>query len=218
MIGHSLGEGLGGWLANGCFFGGILVSALIDKMVPEPGNPHQAVSLAAMERAARPQKGSERIATEDIQRVASLKRLGPLTALIIGIHNFPEGMATFASALADPALGLSIAVAIAIHNIPEGISVAVPTFFATNSRVKAFLLSFSSGLAEPIGALLFYLILMPFISDTVVAAMLATVAGIMVFISFDELLPTAREYGKGHTAIVGVILGMAVMATSLLLF
>jgi ZIP family zinc transporter len=221
MIDRSRGEGVGGWLANGCFFGGIAISALIDKLVPEPENPHQAVSLAALERAVRGQDASARVesdATAEMLKRDSLKRLGPLTALIIGIHNFPEGMATFAGALADSSLGVSIAVAVAIHNIPEGIAVAVPTFFATGSRRKAFLLSFSSGLAEPIGALLFYLLLMPFLDETVVAAMLAGVAGIMVFISFDELLPTAREYGKGHTAIVGVVLGMAVMAVSLLLF
>jgi len=111
---------------------------------------------------------------------------------------------------------LSVAIAVAIHNIPEGVSVAVPVFFATRSRNKAFVYSFASGLAEPLGALLAYLLFVSFLNGVVVGAMLAAVAGIMVFISFDELLPTAREYGKGHTAITGVILGMAVMAVSLL--
>jgi len=154
--------------------------------------------------------------SEAERREFSLARLGPLTAVVIGLHNFPEGIATFASALADASLGLSVAVAVAIHNIPEGVSVAVPTYFATGSRNKAFLYSFSSGLAEPLGALLAYVALVSFLNDVVVGAMLAAVAGIMVFISFDELLPTAREYGKGHTAITGVVLGMAVMAVSLL--
>jgi len=217
ILAKSLGEKPGGWLAAGCFFGGMLVSAVIDKLVPEPENPHEAVSLEAMqlvrESGAAPDSGHG----PDV-KAASLARLGPLTALVIGLHNLPEGMATFASSLADASLGLSIAVAVAIHNIPEGMAVAIPTFVATRSRRKAVFHSFASGLAEPIGALLAYLVLFSFLNDAVVAAMLAAVGGIMVFISLDELLPTAREYGKGHTVIGGVVLGMAVMAVSLLLF
>jgi ZIP family zinc transporter len=217
LFGESLGEKAGGWLATGCFFGGMLASALIDRLVPEPENPHEAISLETMQlvRQSANAVGSDPAVAD---RAASLARLGPLTALVIGLHNFPEGMATFASSLADPSLGLSIALAVAIHNVPEGIAVAVPTFFATRSRKKAVFHSFASGLAEPVGALFAYLVLMSFLDDTVVAAMLAAVGGIMVFISFDELLPTAREYGKGHTAIAGVFLGMALMAVSLLLF
>jgi len=137
-------------------------------------------------------------------------KLGISTTICAGLS-----MATFASSLADTSLGLSIAVAVAIHNIPEGISVAVLVFFATRNRAKAFAHSLASGLAEPLGALLVYLALMPFMSDMVVGGMLALVAGIMVFISFDELLPMAREYGEGHLEISGVIVGMAVMAVSL---
>ena len=217
LLGESLGETAGGWLAIGCFFGGMLVSALIDKLVPEPENPHEAISLEAMQMVRR-NASLTNSSPAAVDKAASLARLGPLTALVIGLHNFPEGMATFASALADPSLGLSIALAVAIHNIPEGIAVAVPTFFATRSRKKAVLHSFASGLAEPVGALFAYFLLMSFLDDAVVAAMLAAVGGIMVFISFDELLPTAREYGRGHTAIAGVMLGMALMAVSLLLF
>jgi ZIP family zinc transporter len=216
LMGESLGEGPGGWFATGCFFGGILISAVIDKLVPERDNPHEAVSLEDIKRVKLDRAATEPTSTAE-RREASLARLGPLTALIIGLHNFPEGMATFASSLADTSLGLSVAIAGAIRAIPEGISVAVPIFFATRSRNKAFIYSFTSGLAEPVGALLAYLLLMSFLSDAVVAAMLAAVAGIMVFISFDELLPTAREYGRGHTAIAGVIVGMAVMAVSLLI-
>jgi len=216
LIRESLGERPGGWLATLCFFGGILISAIIDKLVPEPENPHEAVPLEDIKRA----KLYQQAATGQIPiadgKETSLARLGPLTALIIGLHNFPEGIATFASSLADSSLGFSVAIAVAIHNIPEGVSVAVPVFFATRSRNKAFVYSFASGLAEPLGALLAYLLFVSFLNDAVVGAMLAAVAGIMVFISFDELLPTAREYGKGHTAITGVILGMAVMAVSLL--
>ena len=217
LLGESLGKTAGGWLSTGCFFGGMLASALIDRLVPEPENPHEVISLEAVRLARHDASVVDPGALAEA-KAASLARLGPLTALVIGLHNFPEGMATFASSLADPSLGLSIALAVAIHNIPEGIAVAVPTFFATRSRKKAVFYSFSSGLAEPVGALFAYLILMPFLDDAIVAAMLAAVGGIMVFISFDELVPTAREYGKGHTAIAGVMLGMAAMAVSLLLF
>ena len=144
--------------------------------------------------------------------------MGLVTALAIGIHNFPEGLATFAGALADPAIGIAIAVAIAVHNIPEGISVSVPIYFATGSRKKAFWLSFLSGVSEPTGALIGYTILRSIFSETVFGVLFATVAGIMVFISLDELFPAAREYGEGHLAIYGLICGMAVMALSLLLF
>ncbi len=139
-------------------------------------------------------------------------------ALAIAIHNFPEGLATFIAALQKPALGLSIAVAIAIHNIPEGISVSVPIYYATGSKKKAFVYSFLSGLAEPVGALIGYFILRSFINDLMFGILFAVVAGIMVFISFDELLPAAEEYGEHHLAIYGLIAGMAVMALSLLLF
>ena len=145
-------------------------------------------------------------------------RMGLFTALAIAIHNFPEGLATFAAALADPALGISTAIAIAIHNIPEGISVSVPIYYATGDRKKAFVYSFASGLSEPVGALLGYFVLRAYFSDTVFGVLFAGVGGIMVFISLDELLPTAKEYGEGHVAIYGLIAGMALMALSLLLF
>jgi zinc transporter, ZIP family len=215
ILDAAMGEGVGEWIAYGFFFGGIAISALIDFLVPNPENPHEAVSmeelLRAQESASRPMQVSE-------TQAKSLARVGMLTAIVIAIHNVPEGMVTLISALSDPSLGISVAVAVAIHNIPEGISVAVLVLFATRSRRKAFAYSFASGLAEPLGAAAIYLVLMPWINDFAVGGMLATVAGIMVFISFDELLPTAREYGKGHLAISGVVLGMLVMAVSLALF
>jgi len=207
QVEHALGEGIGGWVATGCFFGGILLSAIIDRLVPQPQNPHEAVSLADIELAS----------TSSPAAREGLARVGMLSALVIAIHNFPEGMATFVAALSDTSLGISIAVAVAIHNIPEGIAVAVPVYFATGSRGKAFFQSFASGLAEPLGAVLVFLILRPFINEAVVGCLLALVGGIMVFISFDELLPTAREYSKGHEVIIGLVAGMAVMAVSLLL-
>ena len=143
--------------------------------------------------------------------------VGILTALAIAAHNFPEGIATFTAALSDPHLGIAIAIAIAIHNIPEGIAVAVPIYCATGNRKKAFRLSFASGLAEPLGAAIGFLVLTPFMNDAVFGFVFAMTAGIMVFISLDELLPSAREYGEHHLSIYGLVAGMAVMALSLLL-
>ena len=142
-------------------------------------------------------------------------KTGLLVALGIGIHNFPEGMASFVGALKDPSLGIAIAVAIAIHNIPEGLAVSAPVYAATGSRGKAFLWSFLSGVAEPIEAGLAALLLLPFLNDAVLGFVLAVVAGIMVFISLDELLPAARSFGEEHLSIVGVVGGMVVMAVSL---
>jgi ZIP family zinc transporter len=187
------------------FFAGIGVIALIDKLIPSYENPHELNVQEKIEESPEVEK-------------AKLMRMGAFTALAIGIHNFPEGLATFMSGLSDPALGISIAVAIAIHNIPEGLSVSAPIFYATKSRKKAFILSFLSGLAEPIGALLGYFVLRSFFNETTFGIIFAAVAGIMVYISLDELLPTAEEYGEHHISILGLIAGMAIMAASLLLF
>ena len=184
------------------FFAGILLIGVIDRLVPSVENPHEAHMIEELEK--KPKN-------------AKLMRMGLMTALAIGIHNFPEGIATFATAVENPTLGIAIAVAIAIHNIPEGISVSVPVFYATGNRKKAFWFSFLSGLAEPVGALLAYFILMPFMSPVMMGCILAGVAGIMVFISIDELLPAAREYGEAHISIYGVMSGMAIMALSLIL-
>jgi len=146
---------------------------------------------------------------------ARLLRTGLFVALGVGIHNFPEGLATFAATLKNVELGGAIAVTIAIHNIPEGIAVSAPIYAATGSRKKAFWWSFLSGLAEPVGAGAAALVLLPFLSPSVLGALLALVAGFMVFIALDELLPASQAYGREHWAIVGVILGMAAMAISL---
>lgn len=187
------------------FFGGMLLIALIDRLIPNAENPHEVKKVEALQH--------EPTAAE----FTKLKKMGVFTALAIAIHNFPEGIATFMSALEDPQLGFAIAIAVAIHNIPEGIAVAVPLYYATGNRKRAFNLSFLSGLSEPLGAIVAYLILMPFLTDTMFGVIFAGVAGIMVFISLDELLPAAREYDETHTSIYGVVLGMAVMAVSLLL-
>jgi ZIP family zinc transporter len=145
----------------------------------------------------------------------ALMKTGLFVALGIGIHNFPEGMASFVGALQAPSLGISIAVAIGIHNIPEGLAVAAPVLAATGNRRKAFLWTFLSGIAEPIGAGVAALILLPFLSEAVLGYVLASVAGVMVFISLDELIPVSRSFGKEHLSILGVFVGMAVMALSL---
>lgn len=191
------------------FFGGMLLIGLIDKFIPSAENPHEMRSVESMDNENK---------ASNFRR---LYRLGLMTSLAVGIHNFPEGIATFMSAIKDPTLGIAIAVAVAIHNIPEGIAVSVPVFYATGNRKKAFMLSFLSGLSEPVGALLAYLVLMPFLHagnfDLVFAATLAGVSGIMVYISLDELLPSAEEFGEHHLAIYGLTGGMGVMALSLLL-
>jgi ZIP family zinc transporter len=186
------------------FFAGIALIALIDKLIPSFENPHEIRNIEAKNL--------------DPANNKKLLRMGMFSALAIAIHNFPEGLATFVGALSDPALGISIAVAIAIHNIPEGIAVSVPIYYATKNRKKAFWLSFLSGLAEPVGAIIGYFILRTIFNDSTFGLIFAGVAGIMIYISLDELLPTAEEYGEHHIAIGGLIAGMAVMAFSLLLF
>ncbi len=204
-LASELGEKQGYWATTAAFFGGILFIAIIDKLIPSVENPHEIHKVEEMN-------------SEAPQNPKKLMRMGLFTALAIAIHNFPEGLATFTAALTDPHLGIAIAVAIAIHNIPEGIAVSIPVYYATGSRKKAFWLSLVSGLAEPVGALAGFLLLMPFLTPVVFGVLFAGVAGIMVFISLDELLPAAEEYGEHHLSIYGLIAGMGVMAISLLLF
>lgn len=196
----AFGEKLGTLYMILALFGGIALIALIDFMVPESSNPHEMHEVEEMRSNKR------------------LKHTGIITAITIGIHNFPEGIATFMSALNSIEIAIPITVAIAIHNIPEGIAVSVPIYHSTGSRTKAFWYSFTSGLAEPIGAIIAFLFLMPFWTPLLDAIILAVVAGIMIFISLDELLPSAEKYGKHHLSIIGLVLGMAVMALSLFLF
>ncbi len=207
-----LGEVTASWVTALSFFGGIAFIALIDKLVPSYENPHEMHSIEEMDA------GMENLPKNEAHDFDKLKRTGVFAAIAIAIHNFPEGLATFTAALTDPALGTAIAVAIAIHNIPEGIAVSIPLYYATGDRKKAFLYSFLSGLSEPVGALVGYLILMPFFTPTIFGILFASVAGIMVFISLDELLPAAEEFGEHHLSIYGLIAGMGVMALSLLLF
>lgn len=195
----------GNWVAVGAFFGGMLLIVIVDKLVPSVENPHELHKVEDMADA------------EKAKKFKKLYRMGMFTALAIAIHNFPEGMATFVGGLKDISIGIPIAIAVAIHNIPEGIAVSIPIYYATGNKKKAFVYSFLSGLAEPAGALIGYLLLMPFLNDTIFGILFAAVAGIMVFISLDELLPSAEEFGHHHHSIYGLVGGMMVMAASLLL-
>lgn len=201
-LSSDLGSQWGPWVTVLGFFGGMGLIAFIDKVVPVEANPHEITNA---------------VSGIDAEQRARLMRMGLLTAVAIGIHNFPEGFATFLSAVNDPEVAIPIAVAIGLHNIPEGIAVSAPIFYATGSRRKAFWLSAGSGLAEPLGALIGFAVLSSFQSETLMGMSLAATAGIMIFISVDELLPSAREFGKHHTAIYSMVAGMAVMALSLLL-
>lgn len=194
------GEKLGLLYLILAFFGGIGFIAAIDFLVPQSSNPHEIHGV------------------EEMNSKKGLHRVGLVVALSIAIHNFPEGIATFTSALEGLDVAIPITIAIAIHNIPEGIAVAVPIFHATGNKKKAFWYSFTSGLAEPFGALIAYLFLMPFWSPAINGIVLAAVSGIMVFISLDELLPSAEKYGEHHISIAGLVIGMLIMALSLYLF
>ncbi|MGI6706218.1 MAG: zinc transporter ZupT [Clostridia bacterium] len=200
-----LGLKAGSWLTAASFFAGMLFIALIDKLIPSGENPHQMYKIEEIRDSEQPSN-------------SKLLRMGLFTALAVGIHNFPEGLATFISALQEPGIAIPITVAIALHNIPEGVAVSVPVYYATGDRKKAFMYSFLSGLSEPLGAIIGYLILLPFMNELVFGIIFAAVAGIMVFISLDELLPSAQEYGEHHLSIYGLVAGMAIMAISPLLF
>ncbi|MBE0536815.1 MAG: zinc transporter ZupT [Phycisphaerae bacterium] len=201
----ALGVYAGYWTTILAFFGGMGLIALIDKCVPSFENPHEIHKTEEMDDPGL------------AARFNRLYRMGLLTALAIAIHNFPEGLATFTIALQDPHLGIAIAIAIAIHNIPEGVAVSIPIYYATGSRRKAFVWSFLSGLSEPLGAVVGYMLLAAFFNEVVFGILFAGVAGIMVFISFDELLPAAQEYHQHHLPLYGLIIGMIVMAMSLVL-
>ncbi|MDX1294800.1 MAG: zinc transporter ZupT [Sulfurimonadaceae bacterium] len=207
----SFGDAGGEAITLLCFFGGFALTFIIDRFIPDDVNPHE---LKAAGEFCELKPGS--LIQE--QHTLTLKRTGIFTAIAIGIHNFPEGFATFISALDTLALGIPIALAIAIHNIPEGMAVSLPIYHATNDRRQAFFLALSSGLAEPIGALLGFFLLLPLMGDMTLGITFGIVAGIMVYFSFDELLPAARVYGNAHTTIFGIALGMLVMAASLVVF
>jgi ZIP family zinc transporter len=203
------GEAIGAsWMA-GSFLAGLMGMAVLYRLIPEIHHP----ALDDSHTTIRLDQEAEAYYSDPL-----LMKAGIGVAIAVTLHNFPEGLATFFLTLNDPQVGVPVALAIAIHNIPEGIAVVIPIYYATRSRGIAFACGALSGLAEPLGALLGYLFLQPFMNDTLLGVIFAIVAGIMVYISIDGLLPAARQYGSGQLAIYGVIAGMAVMAVSLVLF
>ncbi len=195
------GERLGFTWGTLSFLAGVLVIVTIDRLVP---NPHQRLEV---------DDPYFREHNRDY-----VKRVGMLTAIAITAHNFPEGLATFFATLENPGVGMPLAFAIAIHNIPEGIAIAVPVYFATSNKAYAFGACLVSGLAEPIGALIGFLLLRPFLNDAVFGAVFGLIAGVMVFLALDELLPAAKRYAKGHETVYGLVTGMGALAISLVLF
>jgi len=201
-----LGENFGMLAAFAAFFAGLLFTAFIDWIVPSYENPHEIRLVEEMNEEQKEKHNKKK-----------LMRMGLFSALAITIHNFPEGLVTFMAALEDPTLGIAIAIAVALHNIPEGIAVSVPIYYATGSRVKAFMYSFLSGLAEPIGALIGFFVLYNYLNELTFGLVFTAVAGIMVYICMDELLPAAQEYEEHHFSILGLTLGMMVMGLSLIM-
>jgi zinc transporter, ZIP family len=186
------------------FVAGFFLTAIIDKVIPMRENPHEMMRLEQMNENC-------------IKRNPRLLRVGLFTAVALAIHNFPEGIATFMAGMSDLTVGISIAIAVAIHNIPEGIAVSVPVYYATGSRRKALLWSVLSGFSEPLGAIAGYFIISFFNNDLILGYVFAIVAGIMVYIAFDELLPAAHKYGKHHVAIYGLVSGIIVIGVSLIM-
>lgn len=186
------------------FFTGVLLMFIIDALVPHAYMGERCDLRNVPDKPLDP-------------NTAKMTRAGILLAVGIAIHNFPEGMASFAGAIQDKRLGIAIAFAIALHNIPEGLAVSALMYSATGSRRTALLWASLAGLAEPLGAALAALAIAPKLNDTVIGTMLSIVAGIMVFISLDELIPVSRSFGEDHLSIIGIIMGMAVMAASMLM-
>ena len=215
---HQSFEKVGFGTANLGFFAGIAFIAVLDILIPHeykeehanlPSDVPAEANLSPGDFGHQQGKGASR---------SSLMHAGMLTAIGIAIHNFPEGLAVFSSGITgDRSFGFLVAIAIALHNIPEGVSVSIPVWEATGSRKRAFLYSFAAGLAEPVGAVIGYALLFNFLTPTLIYSLLAFAAGIMVYISLDELLPTAHSYGKEHLVIIGVIAGMIMMALSIFL-
>jgi len=202
-------------LATLSFFVGIALITVLDRLVPRSVSPHEfAGRMTGSHGRAEVREPSEQL--EDRALRARLLRTGTITAVALALHNVPEGFATFVAALQSPEVAIPVVAAIALHNIPEGLAVAVPVRRATGSRAKAFWLATMTGLAEPVGAVIGFLLLAPVLTGEAMGAILAGVAGVMVFVSLDELLPAAEETGEHHTVIYSLVAGMAVMALTLL--
>jgi zinc transporter, ZIP family len=192
-------EKMGFALGTFAFLLGVILVLLLDRFVP---NPHETIDIQNKEIISQQQ----------------LMRTGLLTLFAITAHNFPEGLATFFATLESPTLGAPLAVAIAIHNIPEGVAIALPVYMATSRKSLALIASFVSGLAEPVGAAVGYFILAPYMSFSIYGAVFGVIGGVMVYLALDELLPTAKQFAKGHETVYGLVTGMASLASSLVIF
>ncbi len=205
-------EAVGFTQANIAFFGGVLFMMLVDFLIPHNYLAEQI--LHSPEEAKTALSEEEQAKKDEEKEVLSA---GLMTAIGIALHNFPEGIIVFISAVHDIRLGIALMIAIAFHNIPEGFSIGMPIFYATDDRKKTFMYSLSAGLAEPIGAILVMIFFGGFLTDYVVHLALGFVAGIMVFVSLDELLPLAFKDGDPHEVTVGILVGMFAMFITLVL-
>ncbi len=191
----------------GAFFAGIGIVLTIDRFLPESLNPNETEGREAD------------LESDHLAQTRRLLRSGLLVALVLGLHNFPEGMATFLATYADPQLGATMTVAIAIHNVPEGIAVAAPVYAATRSRTTALVWATLSGLTEPVGGLIAAGLVAWVIPPAFFGVFYGVVAGMMVFLALDELLPGAWRYQTTkHQTVYGMLAGMAMVAVSLVLF
>ena len=206
------------------FFVGMLIMFLIDILISHQYEFEESIEMLTKENGScEPHlhyghRHKQRHRYNRDKNNVNLAKTSIFIVFGIFIHNFPEGMVTFVGTLKEVELGLMLALAIALHNVPEGIAVAVPIYVCTGSKKKAFKWSFISGMSEPLGALVTWIILFPFLSDELLSVLLGVVAGVMVYISLDELLPVSRSLGKEHISILGIITGMIVMTISLTLF
>jgi ZIP family zinc transporter len=138
---------------------------------------------------------------------AKMLRAGMLMAIGITLHNLPEGLIVTAGYAYVPRLGLIIAIAIMLHNIPEGVATAIPLIAAGMKPSKIAFLTFLSGLAEPFAALIGVFVF-SLLNRSIIGYSLAFAAGVMTYITADELIPVAHEYGYKHTVSAALLLGI----------
>ena len=153
-----------------------------------------------------------------IEKGSSLYKLGILSAIVLMLHNIPEGIITFLTSGNNIQLGIKIAVAIALHNIPEGICISFPIYYSTKSIKKAFFITFLSGISEFIGAILSYLFLYKFININVLNYVFIFVAGIMINLSIGDIYKESLKYSNNYKNIVfGFLLGIIFFIISLII-
>ena len=209
LIEETVNGNKGKMIALAAFFGGMIFTALLEKLVHSmAGDHHHDLDSDEMNHTHK----------HDELDKSHMEKLGIMTAISIGIHNLPEGLAIFATGLKDITIAIPLAIAVILHNIPLSIAISVPIYYATKSRKKAFLYASLVGLCQPLGAIIGYFLFSSFFSDMLFGILFSIISGIMVFVSLDELLPTSQQYEDHHFSVYGTILGMMVMAISLILF